>query len=315
VRGQRVEVLIPSRDRAGSLARALESLREQTLPAAVCVVDNGSTDGTPDMLAARFPEVRVLQLEENLGFGAAINRAARTSDAELIVLVNNDAVADSRFIERLVAAHDRSGAEMVAGCMLSREGSVESLGIEVDRSLSAYDIGYGLPDPAAYAGAPALGPSGGAALYVREAFENAGGFDERFFAYLEDAELALRMRIAAMRCEMAIDALVWHEHSATLGAGSEAKNELMGHSRSYLMWKHGSSIGKLARARGHLTDAIVYTGKAFIDRNLGAFRGIRRAVSERRGERRPQADPGFADLPLVDLGLVESLRRRLARRR
>jgi GT2 family glycosyltransferase len=279
------------------------------------VIDNASSDGTRELLADRFPEVRVLALDRNAGFGAAINRAAESSTAELIVLVNNDAVADPAFVERLVAAHDRTGAEMVAGCMLSPEGVVESLGVEVDRSLSAYDAGHGLRDPAAFAGSPVLGPSGGAALYVRDDFVRLGGFDEDFFAYLEDAELALRMRLAGRRCAMATDAVLWHEHSGTLGARSDAKNELMGHSRGHLMWKHGRSLGPLARLRGHLTDGIVYAGKAVIDRNLGAFRGRLRAAREHRGRPRPEGDPRLAGLPLADLGLAESLRRRLARRR
>jgi GT2 family glycosyltransferase len=287
----------------------------QTTPVAVCVIDNASSDGTRELMTARFPAVRVVELEWNAGFGAAINRGAASSEAELIVLLNNDAVADPGFIEALVAAHDRTAAEMVAGCMLTPEGTVESLGVEVDHSLAAYDAGHGLGDPGAYSGPPVLGPSGGAALYVREAFARVRGFDEGFFAYLEDAELAIRMRIAGMRCAMAPDARVWHEHSGTLGARSDAKNELMGHSRGYLMWKHGRSLRPAARLRGHLTDAIVYAGKAVIDRNLGAVRGRLRAHRELRRSPRPAADPALARLPLSEPGLIESLRRRLARRR
>ena len=311
----RVEVLIPSRDRAESLARALESLRGQTAVAAACVIDNASSDGTRAMLTSRFPEVRVVALASNMGFGAAINRGAESSDAEVIVLLNNDAVADRHFLERLLAARERTRAEMVAGCLRSPTGVVESLGVGIDRCLSVYDVGHGLADPAGYSGPPPLGPSGGAALYERAAFERVGGFDEGFFAYLEDAELALRMQVAGMRCALAADAVVWHEHSATLGARSDAKNELLGHSRGHLLWKHGRSLSPGERVRGHLTDAVVYLGKAAIDRNLGAIRGRRRAAREHRGSVRPAADPRLRELPLAELGLRESLRLRLARRR
>ncbi len=311
----RVEVLIPHRDRVASLARTLESLESQTVAATACVIDNGSTDTTRAMLAERFPGVRVVALERNHGFGAAVNRGAFSSRAELLVLLNNDAVADERFVEALVAARSATGAEMVAGCLRSPDGPVESLGVEVDRALNTYDAGFGLADPARYVGPPPLGPSGGAALYEREAFVRAGGFDEAFFAYLEDVDLALRMRLAGCRCALALDALAWHEHSATLGARSDAKNELLGHSRAYLLWKHGAALTAPQRVQAHLIDAVVYAGKAVIDRNLGALRGRRRAALERRGRVRPPADPRLRELPLLDLGLAESLRRRLVRRR
>jgi N-acetylglucosaminyl-diphospho-decaprenol L-rhamnosyltransferase len=315
MRERRVEVLIPHRDRAAGLARTLDSLRSQSRPAAVCVVDNDSSDGTIEMLAHRYPEVRVVELDRNLGFGAALNRGIAGSAADLVALINNDAVADPAFVELLVAEAERTGADMVAGCLRSPAGPVESLGVEVDRSLTTYDVGHGLADPSLYDGPPPLGPSGGAALFDRAAFERVGGFDEGFFAYLEDVALAIRMRLAGARCGLAAGAVAWHEHSGTLGARSDAKNELLGFSRGRLLWKYGSSLTASERLRGQATDAIVYAGKAVIDRNLGSVRGRLRARREHRGRRRPGPEAAFRDLPVADLGLRESLGRRLGRRR
>jgi len=311
----RVEVLIPHHDRAVGLARTLASLREQTVPAGVCVVDNASGDGSWEMLDARFPEVRVVALNRNLGFGAALNHGVESSPAELVVFVNNDAVLEPRFVERLVAAADESGAAMVAGCLRSPAGPVESLGVVVDRSLTTYDLGHRLAAPELYEGPPPLGPSGGAALFDAAAFRRVGGFDEGFFAYLEDVDLAIRMRFAGARCALARDAVAWHEHSATLGARSDAKNELLGFSRGRLVWKHGRSLTTPERLRGHLTDAIVYSGKTVIDGNLGAIRGRLRARRGHRLQPRPEPDPRLRELPLADVGLRESLGLRLSRRR
>ena len=149
----------------------------------------------------------------------------------------------------------------------------------------------------------------------RDAFERMGGFDESIFAYLEDADLAIRMRLEGMVIGFAPDAIVWHEHSATLGSGSAAKNELMGYSRRYLLWKHGRGLSPGRRLQAHLTDTVVYLGKAAIDRNLGAVRGHVRAWREHRGQPRPVADPGFESLPFLELGPFEALARRLDRRR
>jgi GT2 family glycosyltransferase len=310
-----VEVLIPHVDRAESLRRTLLSLRAQTVPADVCVIDNGSSDGTDRMLENEFPDVRVLRLGSNHGFGAAINRGANTSGADLLVLVNNDAVADSHFLEELQREHEQSGAEMIAACMRQKSGPIESLGIEVDRSLIAYDLGYGQPYPdfPAAARVNPIGPSGGAAAFERSAFVSLGGFDEAIFAYLEDLDLALRARTAGMGCALAWRAFVLHEHSATLGSGSAQKNFLMGRSRGYILWKHGRSLRLDDRIRGLVMDGVVYAGQALMDRNAQAVRGR----LDLRGEVRTQARPVSPALDrhlFVQRSLVGGLGLRRARR-
>lgn len=307
------EVLIPHHNRADSLRRTLRALKRQTHPTPVRVVDNASSDETREMLSTDFPEVACTPLDSNLGFGAALNRGAEHTDATVLVFLNNDAVPDERFCEELLAVQADSGAEMVAARLGRPGGLIESLGVEVDRSLIAYDVAYGEewegaverhPDPP-------LAPSGGAAAVVRDAFMAAGGFDEGFFAYLEDVDLGIRMRMLGMRCVLAPRAVVWHEHSATLGPGSEAKNRLLGSGRSRLARKYGANLTASARARGLVIDAAVYAGKALVDRNLGALRGW--GASARATPRGP-ADPRFARVPLVERGIVASLRLRLERR-
>ena len=307
------EVLIPHHNRADSLRRTVRALERQTHEVPVRVVDNASSDGTLEMLRAEFPEVACTRLEANLGFGAALNRAVEHSEADVLVFLNNDAVPDERFCAELLAAQAASGAEMVAACLGRRDGRIESLGIEVDRSLIAYDIAYGEdwdgaverhPDPP-------LAPSGGAAGFAREAFQAAGGFDEGFFAYLEDVELGIRMRMLGMRCVLAPRAIAVHEHSATLGPGSEAKNRLLGSGRGRLARKYGANLAPSARARGLLIDGVVFAGKALIDRNLGAVRG---RVQAARATPRGPVDARFERVPLIDRGIASSLRARLGRR-
>jgi GT2 family glycosyltransferase len=308
--------VIPHWNRAGSLTRALDALRAQTRPAAVTVVDNGSDDGSVEMLAADYPEVRCLSLERNLGFGAAVNRGIAISEARVVILLNNDTVADERFVERLLEAQAAGGAEMVAACLRAPAGPIESLGIEIDRSLVAYDVWHGQRYERLATDAPPepLAPSAGAAAYLRRALDRVGGFDEQLFAYLEDVELGIRMRLAGMRCATAPEAFAWHEHSATLGSGARAKNRLMGRSRAYLLWKHGGGLRPRERARGATIDSLVYAGQALIDRNLGAPAGRREMRRQLAGQRRPPAEPLMATVPKVERRLSEALRMRLARR-
>ncbi len=307
------EVLIPHHNRVASLRRTLAALRRQTHAVPVRVIDNGSSDGTREMLEGEFPEMACTPLDGNLGFGAALNRGAERCDATVLVFLNNDAVPEERFCEELLATQAASGAEMVAACLGRPDGLIESLGVEVDRSLIAYDLAFGEP----WEGVlerhpdPPLAPSGGAAAFAREAFTAAGGFDEGFFAYLEDVDLGIRMRMLGMRCVLALGAVAWHEHSGTLGPGSEAKNRLLGSGRGRLVRKYGANLRLAARARGHAIDAAVYAGKALLDRNLGAARG---SLESFRVAPRGPADPRFARVPVVRRGIVESLRLRLRRR-
>ena len=309
------EVLIPHLDRIESLRRALDSLRKQTEHADVCVIDNSSGSDSAKILGREYPEVRCLALGRNYGFGAAINRGVKTSAADCIILMNDDAVADPRFVKEINAERSRSGAEMIAGCMRMPSGPIESLGVEVDRSLVAYDVGYGEPYPEypERATPQPFGPSGGAAAFDRGAFDRVGGFDEAIFAYLEDLELALRMRGAGMRCASAWRAFAWHEHSATLGSGSQTKNRLMGRSREYILWKHGGHLTRGDRLRGAAIDAVVYAGQAVIDRNADALRG---RLDSRRilRDRQPPSGEPIADALKTQRSVVTALAIRRSRR-
>jgi GT2 family glycosyltransferase len=307
------EVLIPHHNRANTLRRALLALGRQTHRVPVRVIDNASSDGTREMVEREFPDVACTVLDSNMGFGAALNRGVEDSDAAVLIFLNNDAVPDARFCEEVLTAQAASGAEMVAACLVRRDGRIESLGIEVDTSLVPYDIGFGeeLEGAAERHPDPPLAPSGGAAGFLREPFVMAGGFDEGFFAYLEDVDLGIRMRMLGMRCVLAARAVALHEHSATLGRRSEAKNRLLGAGRGRLTRKYARNLGLRARARGNVIDGGVYAGKALIDRDLGAVRGHVRAL---RATPRGPEDPRFQRVPVVHRGMVESLRLRLGRR-
>jgi GT2 family glycosyltransferase len=309
-----IEVLIPTLDGAGRLREVLGSIRAQTLRPAVCVIDNGSGEPTRKVIA-EFEEVRVVRSERNLGFGAALNLGVRDSRAELIVFLNDDAVADPGFIERLAAVRAASGAEMIAGCLVRPDGLIDSGGVEIDRSLIGYDLFHGEPyGRPEHRGRAPLAPGGGAAAFDHDAFAGVGGFDESFFAYLEDVELGIRMRAAGMRCAPAYDALAWHRHSATLGSGSSRKNLLMGRGRGYLLRKYRDQLSLGDRVRGGVIDAVTYAGQIAIDRNAGALRGRLAA----RGLRPRSPWNGHVDLegvPRREIRAAAALRVRLGRRR
>jgi len=310
-----VEVVVAHHNNVASLTRLLTALREQTERCSVCVVDDASTDESPDVIPVAFPEVRYERLERNVGFSATNNHGIRTSRADWVVLLNNDTVPEPNFVEALRRAWADSGADMVAATLRRHDGTIDSAGIEVDRSLVASDLLHGRPfEPRAIAALAPLAPCAGAGAYRRAVLLEAGGFDEAMFAYLEDVELGIRLRMAGARCAVAPDTFAWHEHSASFGSGSARKNERMGHSRGYVMWKYRRDLTRAERARGHLIDAVVYAGQALIDRNAGAVRGRARGAAERARRASPPAHGEFSRVPRARVSVGAALRRRLGRR-
>jgi N-acetylglucosaminyl-diphospho-decaprenol L-rhamnosyltransferase len=177
----------------------------------------------------------------NRGFGAAINRTAHEAEGDVLVVINDDFTPSRGFLTALVEPIAK-GAVMAAGVLLQKDRLqlIESAGIEVDATLGAHDylrdepvevLDQSLPPP--------LGPCGGAAAYRVDAFRSIGGFDEGFFAYFEDLDLALQLRAEGASCALAGRARGVHAGSATLGCGSVEKATLVGFSRGYLLRKYG----------------------------------------------------------------------------
>ena len=237
-------VIVPTWNGAQRLQRLLSSLGTDS---EVVVVDNGSTDGTADMLARRFPEAEIIRLARNHGFSNAVNRAAAVASSDAIVLVNDDCVCEPGFAKRLAGALDPArGVPMAAGVLLEAHDPtiIDSAGVELDDTLLVFDYLNGEPvEILDRAVADPLGPSGSAAAFDRSAFLECGGFDERLFAYWEDVDLILRLRIAGGRCVLVPNARATHSHSATLGPGSARKNYLTGFGRGYVLRKWGVLVG------------------------------------------------------------------------
>jgi GT2 family glycosyltransferase len=258
------------------VVRLLKSLSGEGGGFETIVVDNGTGSAELDRAAAGLEGASVLRLGENLGYGRAVNRAAQQAQSQALVLLNDDSVVDPGYVERVAAALDpASGVLMSAGVMRDAGAPelIETAGIELDRTLLAYDYLNG--EPLGILRAPVadpIGPSGAAAAFDREAFLTLGGFDERLFAYLEDLDLVLRMRRIGGRCRLAADALGTHQHSATLGPGSRRKDYLAGYGRGYLLRKW--SVLSRRRLPGVLVRELVQAGlQSAIDRNLGPIRG------------------------------------------
>jgi GT2 family glycosyltransferase len=266
-------VYIPTLSGGQKLERCLESLRAQTVVPHVVVADNGEGEGSAAMLKERFPQVTRVGFGRNLGFGNALNRAIREVGEGAIVLLNDDATAEPRMVERLLAGAEE--AELVAAVLLSERDPtrIDSAGVVIDQTLMAFDHLCDEPIGQLVAAGAPLGPTGGAALYDREAFEAVGGFDERIFLYYEDVDLALRMRGEGARCALAPGARAVHGYSLTLGAGSARKHAMTGWSRGYLMRRYGITARPSLATQAVAREAAICAGQLLRSRTLAGARG------------------------------------------
>ena len=220
-----VSVVIPNWNGARWLPGCLASLdRQRTAPDEVIVVDNGSSDGSLDYLRAERPDVRVLALGSNTGFARAANEGLRAARGELVALVNPDVVLDDDWVQRMARALRGDEQAASAACkMLSLEdpATVYDAGDVLRRDGVCEQRGRFEPDDGRWdAAGEVFGACAGAGLYRRSPVLDLGGFDERYFAYLEDVDLALRLRLAGWRCR--------YEPAVALHAGEISSGRLAG---------------------------------------------------------------------------------------
>ncbi len=226
-----VSVVIPNWNGRRWLPGCLDSLAAQELaPAEVIVVDNGSDDDSLAYLRIAHPDVRVLALGANTGFAHAANQGIAAARGELVALVNTDVELDSDWLARLAAAVcDDPGTASAACKMLSLADPrvVYDAGDVLRRDGACVQRGRFERDDGRFdTPGEVFGACAGAAVYRRAAILQAGGFDERYFAYLEDVDLALALRRAGWRCRY-VPAVARH-------AGEVASAQLTGAHHFYV---------------------------------------------------------------------------------
>lgn len=191
----------------------------------VVVVDNASTDGSPDVVRQRFPEFKVVQLAANLGFAAGNNAGAKGSTAAYLAFLNNDTEPDPGWLAALVYAAERDPSVGVVAShivFMNPAGVVDSAGDGYLCCGGGFKRGHGQSMSATRGFEEVFGACGAGLLIHRSLFELIGGFDEDFFMVYEDVDLSYRARLAGARVVCAFDAVVRHAGSASLGRASSA---------------------------------------------------------------------------------------------
>ncbi len=286
-------ILIVAFQSGPDLGRCLDALELQTRrDFEVILVDNASTDGAVEALAPR-DWLTVIRSPENVGFAAANNLAARAARGSYLVTLNPDAFAAPGWLAALIAAAERHPEAASVASVQLLDGDpdrYDGVGDPYAPWGAAWRGGRGrLAVPVAESGV--FGPCAAAALYRREAFEEVGGFCERFFCYYEDVDLALRLRRAGWSAIVTPWALVRH-----VGSGSAPSGFVLRHATRNRVWAFARGMPggaalllapvMAALALAAVLAALVRGGAPARVRALGeAVRGLPRSLRERAAVR------------------------------
>jgi len=219
-----VSVVIVNFNGKKFLDDCLSSLSRQTYrDFEVILVDNGSSDGSAGYVRERYPSVILVGTGKNLGFAGGTNAGICAAQGAFIFTLNNDTITDPHLLEEIIKPMQGDLCVGMCGAkMLLPDGRIDSTAICLSRSGSAWDRGKGEPDRGQYDTAEEIfGPCAGAALYRRSMLDEIGLFDEDFFLYFEDVDLAFRGRLAGWKCWYVPSARVVHIYGGTAGIRSD----------------------------------------------------------------------------------------------
>ena len=280
-------------DAVGSLLAFLPS------PSDVWVVDNASADGSAEAVRSRFPSIDVIELGQNVGFGAANNVAMARARGEFFLLLNSDAqLVDTRSVRRMVE-HMRADPQLavVAPRLENADGRLEysarsfpTLSREVVRRWGLY-----LVLPRALVGRWLLGdfwaPSSAVRvdwvtaacmLVRREAYYRVGGFDERIFMYGEEQEWARRFARAGWTTLYDPSVRVVHRRAASGAAGPWRVRAALESDVRVFRWTHGparTGLLNLVRVTGFALEALALRAMDAV-RTTEYVRDRRRSASQ-----------------------------------
>ncbi len=220
---KKVSVVIASYNNMAFITDCVASAISQSYPEVeVILVDNASTDGTPELVRGSFPGVGVIQNEANELFCAAQNRGIRASSGDYVLSLNSDVVLEPRFVEEAVRAiESNQKVGSVTGRILrSGGGVIDTTGLFLGRDRRPVERGYGDPDDGRYMEPGRVFGAGGVApLYRREMLEDVSldgeYFDETYGAFYEDLDLAWRAAKRGWTALYAPGAVAYHMRGAT----------------------------------------------------------------------------------------------------
>ena len=253
------------------------ALAEQQYPGNVqhIFVDNQSGDESIDFMRTHYPNVTAMRAERNNGYAGGNNFGAGYATGSVLVFLNPDTKVDSSWLVNLVRpllGDDKIGLTTSKILMMSNPSVINTCGNEVSFAGITWCRGANSPASDYTSDADVSAVSGCAFAIRRDLFEQLGGFDERFFMYLEDTDISWRARVAGFRCRYVADSIVYHDYNMDL---TPWKIGLIEQNRYRMLGKHLSLRGIVGLAPALVSAEILTWGYA-------ALRGRRSLLAKAR---------------------------------
>ena len=283
----RSTIVIPNYNGIQYIEKCLHSLAGE--PAQIIVVDNGSEDGSRELVAEKFPRVRMKCFDKNYGFCRAVNTGIRDSNTTYVILLNNDTEAEPGFVRALERAMDEqknafSGAAQIRN--LRCPELIDDAGDYYCALGWAFACGKDKPKERYQKGRNLFAACGAAAILRRSMLEKTGVLDENHFAYLEDIDLGYRARIYGYRNIYVPEAVVYHAGSASSGSRhNKFKVDLSSRNSVYLVYKNMPYVQILLNLpfllAGYAVKTVFFARKGMgMDYLKGLAKGFRLCISE-----------------------------------
>ncbi|RJX20674.1 MAG: glycosyltransferase [Ammonifex sp.] len=235
----KVSIVIPVYNKVEFTAACLHALAKNTTgyDYEVIIVDDCSTDATPQFLSTLSGDVKVLRNETNRGFARSCNKGASLAAGEYIIFLNNDTVPLAGWLEPMVrAAQADAKIGAVGSKLLLEDGNIQHAGVVFSRVSLPHHIYHRFPG-----GFPAVNKkrrfnavTAACMLVRRELFEQLEGFDEGFLNGLEDVDFCLRLRAAGYEILYEPESALYHFEKQT--RGEDLEKELLSNQRFFNKW-------------------------------------------------------------------------------
>ena len=240
----KTSIIIPVWNGHNCLADCLAALGQQTADSfEIIAVDNGSTDSSVRLITEQYPHIYLIQNAKNLGFGLACNIGLRKAKGDVLVLLNQDTVVESNWLEELVdffATHSEVG--IVGSKAYYEDGKIQHAGGYIDAQGGGYHYGHREPDRSEFNKTRDLDFVTGASLAIRrDVYEQIGDLDEGFQpAYYEDVDWCYRARIAGWRVVYLPASRLIHKEESRLAQPTHMGMYLFHRNRLRFLLKHFS---------------------------------------------------------------------------
>ena len=222
----KISVIIPNWNGMKFVGMCLDSLARSDFDSyEIIVVDNGSLDGSCEMIEEKYPEVRLLKNKSNMGFATACNQGIKEAKGDYISLLNNDIEVESDWMTKLyegMERHPECGMGTTKMMFLDQRDVFYNTGDLFHAWSSGGGRGQGEKDVGQYDIEDyVFGACAGAGIYRRDFFQQVGTFDEDFFIFAEDVDINMRGQLQGFKCVYLPEAKVYHIGTATVGLYSD----------------------------------------------------------------------------------------------